>query len=80
MFGLLAIGFWGALICFYLLKREQHPESIARNIFHAHYAANLIEDEIIKIRERDYPLRVQYAKLKAEAEGREFNDPNEESN
>lgn len=77
MFGMMMIGFWGALMAFYWLVKEQHPESIARNIHHAHYAANLIEDEIIKIREKDYPLRVQYAKLKAEAEGKEFVDPSE---
>jgi len=57
------------------LKRDKHPDSVAKNIFHAHYAANLIEDEIIKIREKDYPFRLQYAKLKAEAEGRTFVDP-----
>ena len=74
------IGFWTYLMCLYLLKRERHPDSIAKNIFHAHYAANLLEDEIIKIREKDYPLRLKYAKLKAEAEGKEFVDPTEESN
>ena len=57
------------------MKRENHPDSIAKNIFHAHYAANLIEDEIIKIREKDYPHRLQYAKLKAEAEGIDFVEP-----
>ena len=74
MFGILLLGFWMSLTTFFLLKRENHPDSIAKNIFHAHYAANLIEDEIIKIRERDYPYRLQYARLKAEAEGRTFEE------
>jgi hypothetical protein len=29
-------------------------------IFHAHYTANVIEDEIRKIRKEDYPLREKY--------------------
>ena len=73
------IGFFGLLTSYFLLKRESHPDSIAKNIFHAHYAANLIEDEIIKIREKDYPHRFQYAKIKAKAQGRTFEEPCAES-
>lgn len=74
-FALLMVGFVGYLYANYLFKKKNHPDSIAQNILHAHYAANLIEDEIIKIREQDYPFRVKYAKLKAEAEGKTFEEP-----
>lgn len=72
------VGFVGVLYANYFFKKKNHPDSIAQSIFHAHYAANLIEDEIIKIREEDYPYRLKYAKLKAEAEGRTFEEPNAE--
>jgi len=71
-------GFVGIMYCNYLFRKKNHPDAIAQSIFHAHYAANLIEDEIIKIREEDYPYRLKYAKLKAEAEGKTFEEPNSE--
>lgn len=72
------ISFIGILYANLLFRRANHPDSIAQSIFHAHYAAGLIEDEIIKIREQDYPYRLKYAKLKAEAEGKTFEEPNAE--
>jgi hypothetical protein len=76
----MAIGFIAALYASYLFGKKNHPDYVAQNIFHGHYAANLIEDEIVKIRENDYPYRLQYAKLKAEAEGKPFEEQtNEES-
>ena len=69
------VGFCGVLYANYLFRKKNHPDAIAQSIFHAHYAANLIEDEIVKIREEDYPYRIKYAKLKAEAEGRAFEEP-----
>jgi len=69
------VGFAAVLYANYLFRKKNHPDAIAQSIFHAHYAAGLIEDEIIKIRENDYPYRFKYAKLKAEAEGRTFEEP-----
>ncbi len=69
------VGFAGCLYATFLFKKKNHPDAIAQNILHAHYAANLIEDEIIKIRDEDYPYRLKYAKLKAEAEGKTFEEP-----
>jgi hypothetical protein len=69
------VSFVGIMYANYLFRKKNHPDAIAQSIFHAHYAANLIEDEIVKIREEDYPYRLQYAKLKAEAEGKEFEEP-----
>ena len=33
------------------------------NLYHAQYAASMIEEEIRKIREEDYPWRVKYNEL-----------------
>jgi hypothetical protein len=33
---------------------------VVENLYHAHYTANLIEDEIRKIRKEDYTLRSKY--------------------
>jgi hypothetical protein len=30
------------------------------NLFHAHYTSNLLEEELRKIREEDYPWRAKY--------------------
>ena len=69
------VAFVGVLYANYLFRKQNHPDAIAQSILHAHYAANLIEDEIVKIRKNDYPYRLQYAKLKAEAEGKTFEEP-----
>ncbi len=39
----------------------------ADKIFHAHYAAGLIEDEIRRIRNEDYAYRKKYDELKKES-------------
>lgn len=36
---------------------------VTQRVYHAHYTANLIEDEIRQIRKEDYPLRKKYAEL-----------------
>lgn len=40
------------------------PRDYAEKIYHAHYTANLIEDEIRRIREEDYAYRKKYHELK----------------
>jgi hypothetical protein len=42
---------------------------LSQQIYHAHYAANLIEDEIRRIRKEDYPWRKRYDELKKEKTG-----------
>ncbi len=42
----------------------QSAKDVAENIYHAHYTANLIEDEIRKIREEDFEDRKTYNGLK----------------
>ena len=37
---------------------------LAEQIYHAHYTANVIEDEIRKIRREDFPYRKKYDELK----------------
>ncbi len=39
----------------------------ADKVFHAHYTAGLIEDEIRRIRTQDYAYRKKYDELKKEA-------------
>jgi hypothetical protein len=44
-------------------------KNLSQEIYHAHYTANLIEDEIRKIRKEDFPLRKRYDDLKKERVG-----------
>jgi len=44
-------------------------KALSQEIYHAHYAANLIEDEIRKIRKQDYQWRKRYDDLKKENMG-----------
>lgn len=39
-------------------------KTMSQEIYHAHYTANLIEDEIRKIRKEDYIWRKRYDELK----------------
>ncbi len=39
---------------------NREDANIVREIYHAHYTANLIEDEIRRIRSEDYELRRKY--------------------
>jgi hypothetical protein len=41
--------------------------TIADKVFHAHYTAGLLEDEIRRIRNEDYAYRKKYDELKKEA-------------
>jgi hypothetical protein len=41
-----------------------NAKQVAEDVYHAHYTANLIEDEIRKIRKEDYNLRKKYHELK----------------
>jgi hypothetical protein len=40
----------------------------ADKIFHAHYTAGLLEDEIRRIRTEDYVYRIKYDELKKEVQ------------
>lgn len=42
---------------------------VADKIFHAHYTAGLLEDEIRRIRSEDYVYRKKYDELRKEAAG-----------
>ncbi len=45
------------------MNNNKNERVVCERIYHAHYTANLIEDEIRRIRKEDYPLRKQYAEL-----------------
>lgn len=45
---------------------NQDKTNIVEEVYHAHYTANLIEDEIRKIRKLDYPYRSLYDNMKNE--------------
>ncbi len=44
-------------------------KTMSQEIYHAHYTANLIEDEIRRIRKEDFSLRMKYDELKRERLG-----------
>lgn len=44
------------------------PTDVASDLFHAHYTANVLEDEIRKIRKEDHPYRKAYNDLKNPSE------------
>jgi hypothetical protein len=46
--------------------RLDNPDkkNLTDTIYHAHYTANLIEDQIRVIRREDYPFRKKYSELK----------------
>ncbi len=45
------------------LNNTSNKQVICDRVYHAHYTANLIEDEIRRIRTEDYPLRQKYAEM-----------------
>jgi hypothetical protein len=48
----------------FLRLQNKSTGIVVEEIYHAHYTANLIEDEIRKIRKMDYPFRKKYDILK----------------
>jgi hypothetical protein len=43
---------------------QNNSKTLCEEIYHAHYTANLLEDEIRRIRAEDYPYRKRYEELK----------------
>jgi hypothetical protein len=43
---------------------QNENQIVAEEVYHAHYTANLIEDEIRRIRKLDYPIRKMYDEMK----------------
>jgi hypothetical protein len=46
------------------MNNLEDSKTLSQEIYHAHYTANLIEDEIRKIRKEDYAWRKKYDELK----------------
>ena len=59
-------GIFGALIFskMFRLYNLKEKRILSEEIYHAHYTANLIEDEIRSIRREDYPWRKRYEEMK----------------
>ncbi len=64
---LAAIGIFCLMIMhkFLRLGNISDRRILSEEIYHAHYTANLIEDQIRKIRAEDYPFRKKYQELKS---------------
>lgn len=64
------IGF-GLFVSQYFNRQSSHSDKdvIAGKIFHAHMAANMLEDEIRKIRIEDHPIRTRYNEIKESFKG-----------
>jgi hypothetical protein len=60
------LAFVASISAFKLISQPKNYQT-AEKIFHAHYTAGLIEDEIRRIREEDYSYRKKYEELKQEA-------------
>ncbi len=68
---LLAFGFIAFMFLTRIFRMNNMDDykTISQQIYHAHYTANLIEDEIRRIRIEDYPWRKRYDELKKEKNG-----------
>jgi hypothetical protein len=64
---LAAMGIFGLVLMtkwFRMNNASSDRRVLCEEIYHAHYTANLIEDEIRKIRKEDYPFRKKYHEMK----------------
>jgi hypothetical protein len=59
------LAFTAGLAAFKLYNYPRNYQT-AEKIFHAHYTAGLIEDEIRRIRDEDFAYRKRYEELKQE--------------